>query len=73
MCRDYNVELLPVHCHWISASANTLDTASPAVVAEPDGQIATIYRTIVRRTAVRFQMARDYSDVFTQIVIMEDD
>lgn len=72
MCRDYNVELLGALPLDIRIREHT-DTGKPSVVAEPDGQIADIYRTIARRVAAKISdMARDYSDVFTQI-IMEDD
>ncbi|MCC6916027.1 iron-sulfur cluster carrier protein ApbC [Nitrosomonas sp.] len=72
MCRDYNVELLGALPLDIRIREHT-DAGKPSVVAEPDGQIADIYRTIARRAAARISdMARDYSDVFTQI-IMEDD
>ncbi|CAD84535.1 MULTISPECIES: iron-sulfur cluster carrier protein ApbC [Nitrosomonas] len=72
MCRDYNVELLGALPLDIRIREHT-DAGKPSVVAEPDGQIADIYRTIARLVAAKISdMARDYSDVFTQI-IMEDD
>lgn len=72
MCRDYNVELLGTLPLDIRIREHT-DAGKPTVVAEPDGQIAEIYRTIARRVAAKISdMARDYTDVFTEI-IMEDD
>lgn len=72
MCRDYNVRLLGALPLDIRIREHT-DAGKPSVVAEPDGQIADIYRTIARLVAAKISdMARDYSDVFTQI-IMEDD
>ncbi|MXS80849.1 MULTISPECIES: iron-sulfur cluster carrier protein ApbC [Nitrosomonas] len=72
MSKDYNVELLGALPLDIRIREHT-DAGTPSVVAEPDGQIATIYRTIARRVAAKISdMARDYTDVFTQI-IMEDD
>lgn len=72
MCRDYNVELLGALPLDIRIREHT-DSGKPSVVAEPDGQIAATYRTIARRVAAKISdMTRDYSDVFTQI-IMEDD
>lgn len=72
MSQDYNVELLGALPLDIRIREHT-DAGKPSVVAEPDGQIAAIYRTIARRTAAKIaDMARDYTDVFTQI-IMEDD
>lgn len=72
MCRDYNVELLGALPLDIRIREHT-DAGKPTVVAEPDEQIAEIYRTIARRVAAKISdMARDYTDVFTEI-IMEDD
>ena len=46
------------------------DSGSPTVVAEPDGDLATIYRRIGRNTAGRLAARkRDYTDVFPSIVI----
>lgn len=72
MSQDYNVELLGALPLDIRIREHT-DAGKPSVVAEPDGQIANLYRTIARRVAAKVSdMARDYTDVFTQI-IMEDD
>ncbi|MXS84355.1 iron-sulfur cluster carrier protein ApbC [Nitrosomonas sp. HPC101] len=72
MCRDYNLELLGALPLDIRIREHT-DAGKPSVVAEPDGQIAATYRIIARRVAAKISdMARDCSDVFTQI-IMEDD
>lgn len=72
MCRDYNVELLGALPLDIRIRKHT-DSGKPSVVAEPDGQIAIIYRTIARKVAAKVSsLAKDYSEVFTQI-IMEDD
>lgn len=72
MCRDYNVELLGTLPLDIKIREHT-DAGTPSVVAEPEGQIAITYRTIARRVAAKVSdLAKDYSKVFTQI-IMEDD
>lgn len=46
------------------------DSGRPTVVADPDGELAGIYKTIARRVAVRVaQMARDLSSKFPKIVV----
>jgi ATP-binding protein involved in chromosome partitioning len=71
MCKDYNVDLLGALPLDIKIREHT-DSGRPTVAAEPDGQIAEIYRTIARRVAVKIaNLAKDYSEVFTKI-IMED-
>ena len=71
MCKDYNADLLGALPLDIKIREHT-DSGRPTVAAEPDGQIAEIYRTIARRVAVKIaNLAKDYSEVFTKI-IMED-
>lgn len=71
MCKDYNVDLLGALPLDIKIREHT-DSGRPTVAAEPDGQIAEIYRAIARRVAVKIaNLAKDYSEVFTKI-IMED-
>lgn len=72
MSKDYEVELLGALPLDIKIREHT-DSGKPTVVAEPDGQIAEIYRAIARRVAVKIaNLAKDYSEVFTKI-IMEND
>ncbi|SDY57197.1 iron-sulfur cluster carrier protein ApbC [Nitrosomonas sp. Nm58] len=72
MSKDYEVELLGALPLDIKIREHT-DSGKPSVVAEPDGQIAEIYRAIARRVAVKIaNLAKDYSEVFTKI-IMEND
>ena len=72
MCKDYEVELLGALPLDIKIREHT-DSGNPSVVAEPDGKIAEIYRAIARRVAVKItNLTKDYSDVFTKI-IMEND
>jgi ATP-binding protein involved in chromosome partitioning len=69
MCRDYNVELLgslPLDIRIREQS----DGGMPTVLAEPDSQIAALYRKIARRTAVKLsEMSLDHSSKFPNIVI----
>ncbi|SFJ09173.1 iron-sulfur cluster carrier protein ApbC [Nitrosomonas sp. Nm34] len=72
MCKDYEVELLGALPLDIKIREHT-DSGKPTVIAEPDGQIAKIYRTVARRVAVKIaNLSKDYSEVFTKI-IMEND
>ncbi|SDY94158.1 iron-sulfur cluster carrier protein ApbC [Nitrosomonas sp. Nm33] len=72
MCKDYEVDLLGALPLDIKIREHT-DSGKPTVVAEPDGQIAEIYRAIARRVAVKIaNLAKDYSEVFTKIVMEND-
>ena len=72
MCQDYNVEFLGALPLDIRIREHT-DMGKPSVVAEPDGEIADIYRLIARRIAVKVaESAEDQSELFAKIV-MEDD
>ena len=69
MCADYNAEFLgglPLDIR-IREQA---DSGNPTVAADPDGDIARIYKQIARRVAVKVaDMAQDHSAVFPKIVV----
>jgi ATP-binding protein involved in chromosome partitioning len=69
MCADYSVEFLgglPLDIR-IREQA---DSGNPTVVADPDGNIARIYKQIARRIAVKVaDMAQDHSAAFPKIVV----
>ncbi len=69
MCADYDVEFLgglPLDIR-IREQA---DSGKPTVVADPDGEIAKIYKKIARRIAVKVaDMAQDHSAAFPKIVV----
>jgi ATP-binding protein involved in chromosome partitioning len=69
MCADYDVEFLgglPLDIR-IREQA---DSGHPTVVADPDGNIAKVYKQIARRVAVRVaDMAQDHSAAFPKIVV----
>jgi ATP-binding protein involved in chromosome partitioning len=69
MCADYDVEFLgglPLDIR-IREQA---DSGKPTVVADPDGNIAKIYKQIARRIAVKVaDMAQDHSAAFPKIVV----
>ncbi len=69
MCKDYEVELLGSLPLDIRIREQA-DSGAPTVVTDPDGQIASVYKTISRRTAVKLsEMGLDHSSKFPNIVI----
>ncbi|MBK9161181.1 MAG: iron-sulfur cluster carrier protein ApbC [Nitrosomonadales bacterium] len=69
MCADYDTELLGELPLDIRIREQT-DSGNPTVIADPDGEIARVYRQIARRVAVKIaEMAQDHSAVFPKIVV----
>ncbi len=69
MCADYSVEFLGSLPLDIRIREQA-DSGKPTVVADPDGDIAKVYKTIARRIAVKVaEMAQDHSAVFPKIVV----
>ncbi len=72
MCAEYHVDFLGGLPLTMSIR-QMADEGKPTVVAEPDGQIAAIYKTIARKVAVKVaEKARDLSSKFPTIVIKND-
>ena len=69
MASDYGVELLgslPLDV----AIREQADSGKPTVVADPDGQVAAIYKSIARRCAVKIaESQKDLSGKFPNIVV----
>ena len=69
MCADYNTEFLgglPLDIR-IREQA---DSGQPTVVADPDGNIAKVYKQIARRIAVKVaEMAQSHTTVFPKVVV----
>ncbi|MBU6493273.1 MAG: iron-sulfur cluster carrier protein ApbC [Burkholderiales bacterium] len=69
MCAEYGVDLLgslPLDIH-IREQA---DAGQPTVVADPNGPIATVYRQVARRVAVKIaEKAKDMTSKFPSIVV----
>ncbi|MFN4148060.1 MAG: iron-sulfur cluster carrier protein ApbC [Rhodocyclaceae bacterium] len=69
MCEDYEVEFLGA----LPLDRNIreqVDSGHPTVVADPNGRVAEIYRTIARRIGVKIaEMAKDHSSKFPTIVV----
>jgi len=69
MCADYGVELLGSLPLDIKIREQA-DSGQPTVVADPNGEIAKVYKKIARRLAVKIaEMAQDHSAVFPKIVV----
>jgi len=49
------------------------DSGFPSVVSEPDGEIASLYKSVARQVAVKIaQRAKDFSSKFPSITISKD-
>jgi ATP-binding protein involved in chromosome partitioning len=69
MSKDYNVQVLGSLPLDISIRETT-DAGKPTVVAEPNGRIAEIYKSIARRAAVKIaELQKDMSGKFPKIVV----
>ena len=69
MAADYSVELLG-QLPLDMAIRQQVDSGCPTVVADPDGRVAEIYKTIARRVAVKLaEQAKDHSAKFPTIKI----
>ncbi len=69
MCDDYNVDLLGSLPLDISIREQT-DGGRPTVIAEPESKIASIYKEIARKAAIKIANAGlDHSSKFPNIVI----
>ncbi len=72
MCADFGVEFLGALPLTMAIREQT-DSGRPTVVAEPDGPVATIYKEIARKVAIKVaEKAKDMSSKFPSIVIKND-
>ena len=72
MCADFGVDFLGA-LPLTMAIREQADSGRPTVVAEPDGQIAEIYKNIARKVAVKVaEKAKDMTSKFPSIVIQND-
>jgi ATP-binding protein involved in chromosome partitioning len=72
MCAEYGVDFLG-GLPLTMAIREQADSGKPTVVADPDGAVATIYKTIARKIAVKVaEKAKDMSGKFPNIVIKND-
>jgi len=69
MCADYHTELLGSLPLDIRIREQT-DSGKPTVAADPDGQVAKVYKQIARRIAVKIaEMAQDRTGLFPKVVV----
>ena len=69
MSKDYNVDVLGSIPLDISVREQT-DSGRPTVVADPESRVASIYRQIARRVAVKIaERQQDHSAAFPKIVV----
>jgi ATP-binding protein involved in chromosome partitioning len=72
MCADFNVDFLGALPLTMSIREQT-DAGRPTVIADPDGQVAQIYKDIARKVAVKVaEKAKDMTSKFPSIVIQND-
>jgi ATP-binding protein involved in chromosome partitioning len=72
MCAEYGVEFLGALPLTMSIREQT-DSGKPTVVADPEGPVATIYKEIARKIAVKVaEKAKDMTSKFPNIVIKND-
>lgn len=72
MCADFGVDFLGGLPLTMAIREQT-DSGCPTVVAEPDGAVAQIYKSIARKVAVKVaQKAKDMTSKFPSIVIQHD-
>ena len=69
MAKDYGVDMLGSLPLTLQIREET-DSGTPTVVADPDGQVAKIYKQIARRVAVKVgELQKDMTSKFPNIVI----
>jgi ATP-binding protein involved in chromosome partitioning len=72
MCADFGVDFLGALPLTMSIREQA-DSGRPTVVADPDGQIANIYKAIARKVAIKVaEKAKDMTSKFPSIVIKND-
>jgi ATP-binding protein involved in chromosome partitioning len=72
MCKDFNVDFLGA-LPLTMAIREQADAGKPTVVADPDGQVASIYKAIARKVAIQIaEKAKDMTSKFPTIVVKND-
>jgi ATP-binding protein involved in chromosome partitioning len=72
MCAEYGVDFLGALPLTMAIREQT-DSGKPTVIADPEGPVATIYKEIARKVAVKVaEKAKDLSSKFPSIVIKND-
>jgi ATP-binding protein involved in chromosome partitioning len=72
MCKDFHVDFLGA-LPLTMAIREQADAGKPTVVADPDGQVAAIYKAIARKVAIQVSdKAKDMTSKFPTIVVKND-
>ncbi len=72
MAQDYNIELLGALPLDLSIREQ-VDSGAPTMVADPEGEVAMVFREIARKMAAKLSLrGKDYSGVFPKIVVEND-
>ena len=72
MCADFGVDFLGALPLTLSIREQA-DAGRPTVVADPEGQVAAVYKQIARKVAVKIaEKAKDMSSKFPSIVVKND-
>jgi len=72
MCKDFGVDFLGALPLTMSIREQT-DSGRPTVVADPDGAVASVYKAIARKVAVKVaEKAKDMTSKFPSIVVKND-
>jgi ATP-binding protein involved in chromosome partitioning len=72
MCQEYGADFLGA-LPLTMAIREQADSGKPTLVADPEGQVAQIYKQIARKLAVKVaDKAKDMSSKFPSIVIKND-
>lgn len=72
MCKDFGVDFLGALPLTMAIREQT-DSGRPTVVADPDGQIASMYKAIARKVAIKVaEKAKDMTSKFPTIVVQND-
>lgn len=72
MCADFGVDFLGALPLTLSIREQA-DAGRPTVVAEPDGEVAAVYKQIARKVAIKIaEKAKDMSSKFPSIVVKND-
>jgi len=72
MCKDFGVDFLGALPLTMSIREQA-DSGRPTVVADPDGAVASVYKEIARKVAVKVaEKAKDMTSKFPTIVVKND-
>jgi ATP-binding protein involved in chromosome partitioning len=72
MAAQYNLDYLGA-LPLTMAIREQADSGRPTVVADPDGEVAAIYKAVARQVAVKIaEKAKDFSSKFPSIKVSKD-